>query len=129
MGRIENYEIRQNTSVAFVEYKQAQERKKEERERKKAEFHVFADREKRRRNKDGKLKNKRVCFSHPLEMQTDMAKELLKKAFAQGAFYSFRAEECDVYVCFETENGQRLKTAEAVKARVFTPDEFNAYLE
>ena len=83
----------------------------------------------RRRNKDGKLKNKRVCFSHPLEMQTDMAKELLKKAFAQGAFYSFRAEECDVYVCFETENGQRLKTAQAVKARVFTPDEFNAYLE
>ena len=115
--------------MAFVEYKQAQERKKEERERKKAEFHVFADREKRRRNKDGKLKNKRVCFSHPLEMQTDMAKELLKKAFAQGAFYSFRAEECDVYVCFETENGQRLKTAQAVKARVFTPDEFNAYLE
>ena len=129
LGRIENYEIRQNTSVGFREYKQAQERKKEERERRKAEFHVFADKEKRRRAKDGKLKNKRVCFSHPLEMQTDLAKDLLKKAFEQGAFYSFRAEECDVYVCYETENGQRLKSAQAVKARIFTPEAFESYLQ
>lgn len=129
MGRIENYEIRQNTSVGYMQYKQAQERKKEERERKKAEFHVFADKEKRRRAKEGKLKHKRVCFSHPLELQTDLAKDLLLKAFAQGAFYSFRAEECDVYVCFETESGQRLKSAQAVNARVFSPDEFAKHLQ
>ena len=121
MGRIENYEIRQNTSVALEAYKRAQEQKKEERERRKAEFHVFADKEKRRRAKEGKLKNKRICFSHPLELQTDLAKSLLLKAFAQGAFYSFRAEDCDMYVCFETENGQRLKSAQTAKARVFTP--------
>ena len=129
MGRIENYEIRQNTSVALEEYKRAQEKRKEERERRKAEFHTFADKEKRRRAKDGKLKNKRVCFSHPLELQTDVAKDLLLKAFAQGAFYSFRAEECDVYVCYETENGQRLVTAQTAKARVFTPEAFAEYLQ
>ena len=128
-GRIENYEIRQNTSVRYMQYKQEQEQRKEERERRKAEFHVFADREKRRRAKDGKLKNKRVCFSHPLELQTDLAKGLLLKAFAQGAFYSFRAEECDVYVCFETESGQRLKSAQEVKARIFTPDAFADFLQ
>lgn len=128
-GRIENYEIRQNTSVGYVQYKQEQERRKEERERRKAEFHVFADKEKRRRAKVGKLKNKRVCFSHPLELQTELAKSLLLKAFAQGAFYSFRAEECDAYVCFETENGQRLKSAQAVNARIFTPDEFAEFLQ
>ena len=128
-GRIENYEIRQNTSVRYMQYKQEQEQRKEERERRKAEFHVFADREKRRRAKDGKLKNKRVCFSHPLELQTDLAKSLLLKTFAQGAFYSFRAEECDVYVCFETENGQRLKSAQEVKARIFTPDAFADFLQ
>ena len=128
-GRIENYEIRQNTSVGYAQYKQEQERRKEERERRKAEFHVFADKEKRRRAKVGKLKNKRVCFSHPLELQTELAKSLLLKAFAQGAFYSFRAEECDAYVCFETENGQRLKSAQAVNARIFTPDEFAEFLQ
>jgi DNA polymerase III alpha subunit (gram-positive type) len=128
-GRIENYEIRQNTSVGYAQYKQEQEKRKEDRERRKAEFHVFADREKRRRAKDGKLKNKRVCFSHPLELQTDLAKSLLLKAFAQGAFYSFRAEECDIYVCFETENGQRLKSAQDVKARIFTPDAFADFLQ
>ena len=128
-GKIENYEIRQNTSVRYMQYKQEQEQRKEERERRKAEFHVFADREKRRRAKDGKLKNKRVCFSHPLELQTDLAKGLLLKAFTQGAFYSFRAEECDVYVCFETESGQRLKSAQEVKARIFTPDAFADFLQ
>ena len=128
-GRIENYEIRQNTSVGYAQYKQKQERRKEERERRKAEFHVFADKEKRRRAKVGKLKNKRVCFSHPLELQTELAKSLLLKAFAQGAVYSFRAEECDAYVCFETENGQRLKSAQAVNARIFTPDEFAEFLQ
>ena len=87
------------------------------------------DKEKRRRAKDGKLKNKRVCFSHPLELQTDVAKDLLLKAFAQGAFYSFRAEECDVYVCYETENGQRLVTAQTAKARIFTPEAFAEYLQ
>ncbi len=128
MGRIENYEIRQNTSVGFAEYKREQEQKKEERERRKAEFHVFVDKEKRRRAKDGKLKNKRVCFSHPLELQTDLAKTLLIKAFAQGAFLTYRAEECDVYVCFETESGLRLKSAQAAKAKILTPDEFAAFL-
>ena len=125
MGRIENYEIRQNTSVAFMAYKQEQERKKEERERRKAEFHVFADKEKRRRAKDGKLKNKRVCFSHPIELQTDLAKDLLKKAFAQGAFFTSHAEACDMYVCFEGEGGPRLKS---VKGKVLTANEFSEYL-
>ena len=128
-GRIENYEIRQNTSVGYVKFKQEQERRKEERERRKAEFHVFADKEKRRRAKDGKLKNKRVCFSHPVELQTDLAKSLLLKAFAQGAVYFYRAEECDIYVCFETENGQRLKSAEAANAKIFTPEKFKEYLQ
>lgn len=128
MGRIENYEVRQNTSVAFAAYKWEQERKKEEREQKKAEFHAFVDREKRKRAKDGKLKGKRICFSHPLEMETELACDLVKKAFAQGAFFSFRAEECDMYVCFETESGPRLKSAQTAKARVMTAAEFSAYV-
>lgn len=128
LGRIENYEITPPTSKAFIEYKKAQEQRKEERERKKAEFHIFADKEKRRRAKEGKLKGKRICFSHPLEMQLPLSKRLLTAAFAQGAFLTYRAEECDLYVCFENENGARLKSAENAKARVLSPEQFEKYL-
>lgn len=128
LGRIENYEITPPTSKSFIEYKKAQERRKEERERKKAEFHIFVDKEKRRRSKEGKLKGKRVCFSHPLETELPLSKRLLTAAFAQGAFLTYRAEECDLYVCFESESGARLKSAENAKARVFSPEQFEEYL-
>lgn len=127
LGKIQNYEITLPTSTAFRAYRSEQERKKEERERKKTEFHIFADREKRRRAKDGKLRNKKVCFSHPLELETELAERLLKKAFAAGAFITYRAEECDVYVCFSEENGLRRKSAEG-KARILTPEEFERYI-
>jgi len=128
LGRIENYEIEQTTSAAQIAYKQEQEKKREERERCKAQFHVFADREKRKRAKDGKLKNKSVCFSHPLEMDLPVAKRLLTAAFAQAAYFTTRAEESDVSVCYEGEGGPRLKSAQA-RARVFSPEQFEAYLQ
>lgn len=129
LGHIEDHEVTQNTSAAFEAFKLAREKAKEERERARVEFHIFADREKRKRNKEGKLKSKRVCFSHALELQTPLAKKLLKAAFSQGAFLTYRAEECDVYVCFENEGGQRLKSVQERKARIFSPEEFETYLE
>ena len=129
LGKIENYEITQTSSAAQMAYKQEQERRKEEREKRKAAFHIFADREKRKRAKDGRLKGKNVCFSHPLEIETELAKRLLSAAFAQGAFFTTRAEECDVYVCFEGESGARLKSVQERKARVFTPEAFEEYLK
>ena len=128
LGKIENYQITQNTSVALIAYKKELERKKEERERLRVEFHHFADREKRRRAKEGRLKNKTVCFSHPLELQSALAQTLLKAAFAQGAYFTCRAEECDVYVCFESETGLRVKTVKDRGAKIFTPEQFSAFL-
>ncbi|MBQ9114069.1 MAG: 3'-5' exonuclease [Clostridia bacterium] len=129
LGKISNYEIEPIRSRAQAKHRKEQEKRREEREKIKAQFHIFADREKRKRAKDGVLKNKTVCFSHPLELQLPLAKKLLTKAFAQGAFFTTHAETCDVYVCFETENGARLKSAQAKKARIFTPEEFEAYLD
>ena len=125
LGKIENYEITQTTSAGLKLYRQEQERRKEEREKAKAEFYRYADREKRKRAKEGRLKNKTVCFSHPLELDLPLSKKLLSAAFSQGAFFTSHAEECDVYVCFEGENGTRLRS---VKGRVFTAEEFSAYL-
>ena len=128
LGRIEDYEITPTVSDALAKHREKQEKEKEERERKKAEFHIFADREKRYRAKEGLLKNKAVCFSHPLELQLPLSKKLLRAAFAQGAFFTTRAENCDVYVCFEGEGGPRLKSVQATKAKILTAEEFENYL-
>ena len=125
LGRIDNYEITTTTSVGLELYRVEQEKRKEARERAKVEFYRFADREKRKRAKEGILKNKSICFSHPLELELPLSKKLLTAAFAQGALFTSRAEECDRYICFEGEGGQRLKS---VKGRVLTTDEFSTYM-
>ncbi len=129
LGKIENYEITQNTSVAFEKFKKQREKQKEAREKARAEFHIFADKQKRKRAKEGKLQNKTICFSHAVELDVPLAKKLLVAAFAQAARITFRAEECDAYVCFENESGPRLKSVQERNARVFYTQEFAKYLE
>jgi DNA polymerase III epsilon subunit-like protein len=128
LGKIENYEVTQNTSTAYEEYLEEARRKKEERERAKMAFHNFIDREKRKRAKEGKLKGKRVCFSLALATDVPYAKKLASALFAESGFYSFHAEECDIYVQKGGETGQRLKSAMENKARIMTAEEFSAYL-
>ena len=129
LGKIQNYEITQSTSASFDAYKLEREKAKEERERARIEFHIFADREKRKRAKDGKLKNQRVCFSHALELQTPLAKKLLIGAFSQGSHITFKAEECDAYICFEGESDARVKSVQTRGAKIFTPQQFATYLD
>lgn len=124
LGKIENYEITQSDSTAFRNFRVAREKAKEERERARAQFHIFADRAKRRRAKDGALKNKTVCFSHAVELDTEIAQTLLVAAFSQAARLTYRAEECDLYICYETESGGRLKSAQEHGAHIFSPEEF-----
>ena len=128
LGAIENYEISQMSSTALVEYKAAQERRKEEREQKKAEFYRFFDREKRKRKKEGKLKGQTVCFSHPLELELELSKKLLTAVFAEAGYFTSKAEECDIYVCFEGENGARLKSAQAKNSKIILAKDFAEYL-
>ena len=129
LGKIENYEVAQNTSVALKKYLAELKRKKEERERIRVAFHNYIDKAKRRRKKDGKLKGKRVCFSHSLVLEFDRAKALALKVFEQGGFYAYHAEESDYYIYLEGESGQRIKSAEANRARLLLADELEAYLE
>ena len=128
LGKIENYEVTQATSTAFEAHLEAVRLRKEEREKARMLFHNFVDREKRKRSKEGKLKGKRVCFSHAITLDSPKAKELVAKVFAEAGFYSFRAEECDVYVYQEGETGPRIKSAADNKARLFSLDEFIATL-
>lgn len=128
LGKIENYEIMQMSSVALVEYKAAQERRKEEREQKKAEFYRFFDREKRKRKKEGKLKGQTVCFSHPLELELELSKKLLTAVFLEAGYFTSKAEECTLYVCFEGESGARLKSAQERKSKIMYAKDFAEFL-
>ncbi len=128
LGQIDDYQVQQTSSVGFSAFKAEREKKKEAREKARAAFHIFADRAKRKRAKDGVLKNKRVCFSHLLELEQPLVNSLLTAALAQGALVSFRAEECDVYVCFDSENDMRKASAERVGAKVYAANEFQAFL-
>ena len=128
-GRIENYEITLNTSTSFEAYKQERENAKLAREKARMEFHNFADREKRKRAKEGKLKGKTICFSHSLELQTALAKRLLTLAFSQGAYLTYRAEDCDLYVCFENETGGRVQSVVERNGKILTPEAFVLLIE
>ncbi len=128
LGKIENYEITQASSRALDEYRLAQEKRKEEREKKKTEFYRFLDREKRKRSKEGVLKGKTVCFSHSLEIELSLSKPLLSAVFAAGGYFTSHAEEASLYVCFEGEGGARLKSAQEKGAKIFTPQELSGYL-
>ncbi len=128
LGKIENYEISLPSSRALVEYRAEQERRREEREKKKVEFYRFVDKERRRRSKEGSLKGKKVCFSHPLELEHDLSKPLVLGLYGEGGFFTSHAEECDVYVCLEGEGGMRMKTAQENKGKILTAQEFAAYL-
>ncbi len=121
LGKIENYEITTASSRALAQYREEQERRREEREKKKVEFYRFVDRERKRRSKEGALKGKRVCFSHPLEIELSLSKPLLSAAYAAGGAFTSRAEECDVYVCFEGEGGPRIQS---VRGKVLSAQEF-----
>jgi DNA polymerase III epsilon subunit-like protein len=128
-GKIENYDVIKSSSVALEKHLEEVQRQKEERERLRVAFHDFVDREKRRRAKVGKLKGNRVCFSHTVVYELEIAKKLVSQVFAEGGFYSFHAEECHVYVHPEGESGARIKSAQNNKARLMTVEEFSAFLE
>ena len=129
LGSIENYEITQTTSALHRRHQEEVLRRKEEREKKRAEVHRYIDRAKRNRDKNGKLKGKQFCLSHLVEENVEQAKRLISLAFSQGCYYSFKAEECEYYVAYETESGSRIKSAIERKARVFTPEEFEEFLK
>lgn len=129
LGSIDNYEITQTTSTAHAAYQEEQLKQKEIREQNRAAFHQFVDKAKRNRNKNGKWAGKRICFSHPLEQQLELSKRLLLGALSMGCFYSFRAEESDYYVHFESENGQRLAAVKKTKTTAFTVEAFDEILK
>lgn len=129
LGKLTSYQVERTDSKAFSLYRKEREKAKEEREKTRAEFHIFADKSRKKRAKTGKLKDKFVCFSHPLELALPLAKSLLLSALEQGARITFKAEECHFYIRYEEETGQRLQSAVRSGAKLFTPEDFRQYLE
>ena len=74
------------------------------------------------------MKGQTVCFSHPLELELELSKKLLTAVFAEAGYFTSKAEECDIYVCFEGENGARLKSAQARNSKIVLAEAFAEYL-
>ena len=130
LGRIDNYEITQTTSTLHRQYQADLIKRREQREQKRAEIHRFIDTSRRRRDKNGVLRGKRFCFSHPFEEDTEQAKALVLLAYEKGCSYSHRAEECDYYIAYEKESGTRLQSVlSRAGTRVFTPEGFVEFLQ
>ena len=124
-GCIEDYEITQSTSAAHQKYLDEAARKKELRETNRKLFRSAVDKEKKKRNKEGKLFGKSVCFSHPFEVEIERSIPLVKASLATGLYITGKAEECDFYVAFSGETGPRMAS---VTGKVFTPEEFEELL-
>jgi hypothetical protein len=129
LGKIENYEVYPTYSGASRKYHKDAALAKEKRERARASFHEFVDKNRRLRNKNGVMKGVEVGFSKLLEEQVEKSKGLVLKMFEKGGFFVYRADNCKIYVCTEGENGPRLLRAQENGAKVMTADEFERYLE
>lgn len=124
LGRIEKYEVAQSFSSASLLHAKEAAKRKEERERKRAAFHEYVEKEKRKRNKKGKLNGVSVSFSRLLEENDEKSRVLVTGLFEKGCTFSYRAENCEFYVCFEGETGQRRSLAAAHGAKIMTEKEF-----
>lgn len=129
LGKIENYEISPTSSKSSKKFFKEEARAKEEREKARASFHEFVDKNRRLRNKNGAFKDLKVSFSRPLETKSEECKALVLKLFAAGGVFCYRAEECNAYVCLEGETGVRLVRARERGATVLTDEEFEKLLD
>ncbi len=127
-GKIANYTITPISSKAYEEHVRMVAEKKEQRCRAIAEFHENADKMRKYRKKGGALSKKKVTFSKSLELDAN-AKALVEQLYKKGGNYSFKAEECNLFVCYKDETCERLKRAVASGAVVMTPEEFTEYVE
>ena len=124
LGKIENYQVTQNTSLAFEKFKKDKEKAKHEREKKRVAFHIFCDKQKRYRQKEGKLKGKLICLSHTLELDEKLAQKLVKGIFALAGQITFKSEECTLYVSALNETGPRIASVLKKGVPVLSVEQF-----
>lgn len=129
LGRIENYEVFPTYSKASKKYQKDTALAKEKRERARASFHEFVDKNRKLRNKNGVMKGLAVSFSRLLEEQTEKSRALVLKMFEKGGFFAYRIDECKIYVCTDGESGPRLTRAQENGAKIMTDEDFSRYLE
>ena len=128
LGKIENYEVTQTRSAASEKYHKDAAKAKEKRERARASFHEFVDKNRRLRNKNGVMKGLSVSFSRLQEERLDESKELVLETFKKGGWFSYKVDDCNFYVCLDGENGPRKQKAEENGAKAMTAEQFRSYL-
>jgi methyl coenzyme M reductase alpha subunit len=127
LGRIENFEITSAFSKRSKEYALEQAKRKEEKEKRRAQFHKYVEKARKYRKKDGILKGKMISFSRGIELDERIF-SIIDKLFAEAGCFCYRVEASDVYVKSEDERGGRIEKAVKKNIPILTLDELEKIL-
>lgn len=112
-GRISGHKITKPTSKGYARYCSEREERKRERAESRTRFYVFLSRCKAK--KSGKLKGCVFNFSRNIEDDVDISLGLVASVYEQGARYSQKLSECNVYVCEENDSTVRTQNAKRIE--------------
>ena len=121
-GKIKNHRITKPTSQAQIAYIEQKEKAKKERAARRNKFFVSLTR--RKAAKTGRLHGKTFNFSRPLEEEIELSIPLVEGIYSCGGRYSYKLEECSVYVCNEDDDTVRTRNARANGSlEIITPEQ------
>lgn len=121
-GKISNYTVTPPQSTGFKQYKQAKNKEKEERAKKRIKFNNNVTR--KRIKARGKLSGKKFNFSRKIEDDISVSLSYVDTIYELGGSYRQRIEECTHYVAEEGDETDRTKKARASGKKILTLAQF-----
>ena len=94
---------------------------REQRAKAHADFCRFVDRRRPKKSqmvKNGAWQGKVFCFSKEIENNLAVSKGYVDAIYSRGGTYCFKANNCNVYIRSQADEGRRLQNAVAAKAEV-----------
>ena len=124
-GKIVNYGVTPPQCTGYKKYKQAKNKAKEERARKRIKFNNNLT---RKRVRSGFLSGKKFNFSRKIEDEISISIPFVDKIYELGASYSQRVEECTHYVSEAGDETDRTKKARAAGKTILSLQQFKELL-
>ena len=121
-GKISNYAVTSPQCTGYKKYKQAKNKEKEERAKKRIKFNNNLTR-KRAKGK-GKLSGKKFNFSRKIEDEISISIAFVDKIYELGGSYKQRVDECTHYVAEDGDETDRTKKARAAGKTVLSLEQF-----
>lgn len=126
-GRLNNHKIIKPSAQAYGEYRNKKQKEKAELAKKRNRFYCKVN--SKHTVKAEKLKGTVFNFSRLLEYETELSIPLVDKIFTLGGKYTQKLTECNVFVCEESDDSVRTRTAKESGVKIITPEELKVMLD